>query len=262
MSHAAPAASRDELIRDHLPLVRRVAYNLARRLPPNVDVHDLVGAGTEGLLKAADHFDPAVCIEFEPYAYTRVRGAMLDELRLYDHVTRYGRQRAAEIADAIADLQHAHRRAPTEDEIADHLGIELERFHRWTGELAAGLSLRGVCSVHPDIAPSSLPRPDDEALDNDLKRRLAAALRLLPVRMQQVLALYYQEECTQLEIADIIGVTESRVCQILGEAAMRLRGMLEDGWRGRRAASKHGWRGRYNYRAVTRSVTTVCSSAA
>jgi RNA polymerase sigma factor for flagellar operon FliA len=221
-------SSRDDLIRLGLPLVRRMAFRMARRLPPNVDVNDLIGAGTEGLLKAVQYYDAERYPQFEPYAKTRIRGAILDELRANDSLTRYGRSRMAEITNTIKELQHRLGRQPAEDEIAARMGIPLEQYQRLTGDLMRGPTLQGLSSVSADDAESGNATPDALLLDSDLKRRLAAAMSKLSERTQQVLALYYQEECTQAEIGEILGVTESRVCQILGEATARLRALLED----------------------------------
>ena len=221
-------AGREDLVRLGLPLVRRMAFRMARRLPPNVDVNDLIGAGTEGLLKAVHHYDPERYPHFEPYAKTRIRGAILDELRANDSLTRYGRSRMAEITNTIKELQQQLGRQPAEDEIAERLGMPLDQYQRLTGDLMRGPTLQGLSSVQADDAESSNAGPDTALLDNDLKRRLALAMAKLTERTQQVLALYYQEECTQAEIGEILGVTESRVCQILGEATARLRAMLDE----------------------------------
>jgi RNA polymerase sigma factor FliA len=227
-SNRAEPAGREDLIRLGLPLVRRMAFRMARRLPPNVDVNDLIGAGTEGLLKAVQYYDAERYPHFEPYAKTRIRGAILDELRANDSLTRYGRSRMAEITNTIKQLQHKLGRQPAEDEIAERLGMPLEQYQRLTGDLMRGPTLQGLSSVSADDAESSAATPDAVLLDSDLKRRLAAAMSKLTERTQQVLALYYQEECTQAEIGQILGVTESRVCQILGEATARLRAMLDE----------------------------------
>jgi RNA polymerase sigma factor for flagellar operon FliA len=224
----AQEKEREELIREGLPLVRRMAFRMARRLPPNVDVNDLIGAGTEGLLKAVQYYDAERYPQFEPYAKTRIRGAILDELRANDSLTRYGRSRMAEITNTIKELQNRLGRQPAEDEIALRMGIPLEQYQRLTGDLMRGPTLQGLSSVQADDAESGIAGPDAQLMDSDLKRRLSVALSKLSERNQQVLALYYQEECTQSEIGHILGVTESRVCQILGEATARLRAMLDD----------------------------------
>jgi len=215
--------SRDELIEKGLPLVRRQAFRLARRLPPNVDVGDLIGAGTEGLLKAVEGYDHDRFPRFEAYADSRIRGAILDELRASDSMTRHGRRRLSEVSKAIRKLQLELGRSPEEDEVARELGMELEAYQQLTEDLARGPALGRLGEDDPDEVAGPLGDPAT-ILDQRLtKQALAKAIHRLPERTQTVLALYYQEECTQAEIGKILGVTESRVCQILGEAHARLR---------------------------------------
>lgn len=224
-SNQASAASqdRDEMIQRGLPLVRRLAFRLARRLPPNVDVGDLIGAGTEGLLKAVDAYDPTRVPRFESYAETRIRGAILDELRSNDSMTRHGRRRLAEVSKAVRKLQAELGRAPEEEEIASELGMELEAYQQLAEGLARGPALARLGEADPDEVDGGWADPAAIATEKQLKAELVAAIQRLPKRTQTVLALYYQEECTQAEIGKILGVTESRVCQILGEAVARLR---------------------------------------
>ena len=224
---ASPRPSRDELIAIGLPIVRRVAFRLARRLPPNVDVGDLIGAGSEGMLKAIDAWDASRAPSFEAYLDARVRGAILDELRASDVMTRHGRRRLSETARAVRKLEQRLGRSPEEQEIAGELGLALEVYQKLAEDLARGPAL-GRLGEDPDGVQSGNSGPADAFLGGELRGRLRGALGKLPQRQQQVLALYYQEECTQLEIGKILGVTESRVCQILGDATVRLRAFLEE----------------------------------
>lgn len=219
--------SRDGLITLGLPIVRRMAFRMARRLPPNVDVGDLIGAGTEGLIKAAEAFDPTRHPRFEPYAEARIRGAILDELRSNDSMTRHGRRRLAEVTKTIRDLQQDLGRQPTEEEVAESLGMPLDQYHKLTESLARGPALARLGEVDPDAVASGTFDPSSVLDEKQLKVRLIEAIRTLPERTQMVLALYYQEECTQAEIGEILGITESRVCQILGDCIARLRAKLE-----------------------------------
>ena len=219
--------SRDDLIALGIPRVRRIAFRLARRLPPNVDVGDLIGAGTEGLLKAVAAYDPKVQPRFEAYADTRIRGAMLDELRAHDQMTRHGRKRMGEVTRAIRKLRQDLGREPEEEEIAAALGMELEAYQKLAETLARGPALGRLGEVDPEEIDSGHSDALNIFEKKQLKIRLAEAIGELPERTQMVLALYYQEECTQAEIGEILSVTESRVCQLLGEAAARLRARLE-----------------------------------
>jgi RNA polymerase sigma factor FliA len=221
-----PRPSRDELIAIGLPMVRRTAFRLARRLPPNVEVGDLLGAGTEGLLKAVDRYDAARNPRFEPYAEARIRGAILDELRASDTMTRHGRRRLSEVSRTIRSLESVLGRSPEEHEVATALGITLEAYQRLAEDLAKGPALARLGEIDPDEVASSEDDPVTTLGERELRPRVAAAIHELPERTQTVLALYYQEECTQAEIGKILGVTESRVCQILGDATARLRGAL------------------------------------
>lgn len=223
---AARAPSRDELIKTGMELVRRIAFRMVRRLPPNVEVDDLIGAGAEGLIKAVGAYNPERHPNFEPYAKVRIRGAILDELRANDSLTRYGRSRLSEVSTAIRDLQSELGRQPSEDEVADRLGIPLEQYQRLAGDLARGPALTRLGAVDPDDVDGQSQDPSSAYDDVELKQQLVEAMKSLPERTQKVLALYYQEECTQAEIGEILGVTESRVCQILGEASARLRALM------------------------------------
>ena len=218
--------TREELVTRGLPIVRRLAFRLVRRLPPNVDVGDLIGAGSEGLLKAVEAYDPAEDKRFEPYATVRIRGAMLDELRAWDSMTRHGRRRLAEVTRAVQQLNQSLGRQPTEEEVAELLGMPLNDYQKLVESLARGPALGQLGELEPDELASSNLNPAAILDQKEMHRELAKAIKRLPERMQLVMALYYQEECTQAEIGRILEVTESRVCQILGEATVRLRAAL------------------------------------
>lgn len=208
-----------QLIHEHLPLVRSIAFGVSRRLPANVDVDDLISAGTEGLLTAVRRYDALRCPHFEAYASGRIRGAIYDELRGYDFLTRYGRDRTREIARVVGRHETRSGRAPTEGEIADSLGISLPKYQR----LAAALWRRSEAS---DEAASDATQ-ETGLLARELKARLAHAITTLPARTQRAVLLYYRDGCRQHEIGKVLGVTESRVCQILGRAALQLRALLD-----------------------------------
>lgn len=228
LTTTTPRASeeRTRLIEIGIPLVRRIAFRMARRLPASVEVDDLISAGTEGLLRAVDAYDPTRNDRFEPYAESRIRGAILDELRAADVLTRHGRSRMALVSRTIAQLEHQLKRAPTEEEIAQALGMELAEYQQLAMELARAPAIGRLGEHDPDDVASAALDPAALFAEAELRGHLVKAIRALPERTQQVLALYYQHECTQSEIGKILGVTESRVCQILGEATARLRAKL------------------------------------
>lgn len=218
--------SRDELIRMGLPWVRRIAFRIAKRLPPNVDVGDLIGSGSEGLVKAADAFDPARHPRFRAYAEARIRGAILDELRTQDPMTRHGRRRLAEVTRRVRELTLSLGRPPEEAEIADALDMSLADYRKLATDLAKAPALARTGEIDPDRMGGNGADVHSIAERREEKRLVADAIDQLPERMRMVLALYYQEQCTQAEIGKILGVTEGRVCQILGEAAVRIRAQL------------------------------------
>ncbi len=231
--------SRDELIQRGLPIVRRLAFRLARRLPPNVDVGDLIGAGTEGLLKAIEAYDASNAARFETYAESRVRGAILDELRAQDALTRHGRRQMGEVTRVMRKLESELGRMPEEQEVATALGLDLEAYHKLAENLSRAPALANLGALDPDDVPGA----SDSAVEfehRELKTQLVGAIKRLPERTQTVLALYYQEECTLAEIGEILGVTESRVCQILGDATARLRASLDTSRAPARAATSSG----------------------
>ncbi len=221
-----PRLDRRELIELGTPLVRRLAFRFARRLPRSVQLDDLVSSGMEGLLRAADAYDPARNDRFEPYAERRIRGAMLDELRGADSMTRHGRARATSMRRAEQRLEKTLSRAPTEDEIAKELGVSVERYRQAVCEIASTPSLGRMSEHGADDVASHEPDPATLCAASEQRAQLAAELSKLPPRSLEVVALYYQHECTQAEIGQMLGVTESRVCQILGDALSRLRKKL------------------------------------
>jgi RNA polymerase sigma factor for flagellar operon FliA len=217
-----------------MPMVRRIAMRMVRRLPRHVQVADLVSAGWVGLLEACARFDADMPgDELEAYASYRVRGAMLDHLRRMDPATRQARNTSRRIARVIRDLNQSLGRAAAEEEIAESLGLDLDGYREMLGSMAgAGMTrLEMVDFDEIDAARSAMPVDRFEAPDEAAEKRLladavAAAITTLPERLQQVVALYYQEGCTLREIGAVLDLTESRVCQLHAEAMHRLRAAI------------------------------------
>lgn len=224
---------RDALVLRHLPQVRIVARRLAERLPPHVELADLVGAGILGLIDAVSKFDASRDVSLATYAQFRIRGAILDSLRSQDWGSRRLRRLARRIADARRALTLSLGRYPADAELAAHLGISLEDYHDHRRH-AHSLEIARFADPADDetrgVALGDLPAPGLDALEgllrSEFKTRLSAAADALPVRERRVVALYYLEELTMSEVAARMGVSESRVSQLHSSALARLKKTL------------------------------------
>lgn len=221
-------------VNEFAPLVKRIAYQLAARLPASVQVDDLMQAGMLGLLDAIGNFDENQGAQFETYATQRIRGAMLDELRGIDWVPRSVRKNARDIENAMSALQQKLGQAPSEQQIADALHVGLAEYQSMLAD-ARGHQLLYYEDFHnEDGDPVELNLADTrqtpfEAIqDSGLQSAVVRAIEGLPEREKIMMALYYQEDLNLKEIGAIMGVSESRVCQIHAQAVMRLRSKLKD----------------------------------
>ena len=208
-------------------LVKRVAYHLSSRLPNNIAIEDLVQAGMEGLLQARRVFDASRGINFELFAKTRIRGAMLDEVRRISFSTRNVISTKRKQDEIIRDLTQKLGRQPKNTEVANELGISIEEYE--SDRLLAG----SAEFVSTDESPEAFDEidenrggPEAELEQAEGIQALTAAIEKLPERSQQILALYYQEEMNLKEIGEILNVSESRISQILSETAGRLRKLM------------------------------------
>ena len=233
-TNVAPAgyATDEELIVENVTLVKRIAHHLAARLPATIDINDLMQAGMIGLLEAAKNFDPSRGASFDTYAGIRIRGSMLDEVRKHDWTPRSVHQKSRQVSEAIRAIEFEAGRAATPTEIADRMGITIDEYHAILRDTAGCrlFSLEESMEEHGyrgDL-PSSDSETPDQALDkSQFRAGLAASIGKLPEREQLVLSLYYEQELNLKEIGEILGVSESRVCQIHGQAMLRLRAMVE-----------------------------------
>ena len=224
---------RDALVEAHLAQVKFIVDRIAARLPRSVDRDDLIGAGLLGLLDAAAKFDPSRGVQFKTYAELRVRGAVLDSLRMLDCAPRSARQRAKEVEAAYLHIERTHGRPATEQEVADFLGVPLHDFQIELGELR-WLTVASIDEEDADGTTAIAQRiPGDSSLipsivyeRTEQRERLSAAVDRLPERERQVIALYYVEELTMKEVGAVLGVSESRVCQIHTQAVLHLRAAL------------------------------------
>ena len=233
MYNAAGQINKDQLIQRYAPLVKRVACHLMARLPASVQVDDLVQNGMLGLLDAISRFETGLGGQFEAYAMQRIRGAMLDGLRENDWLPRSLRRDCRRIEQAIAQLEQQHGRAPTETELAEALDVSLPDYQKMLQD-ARGHQLVYledlVVEEGDDFLECHLVTDDADPLrqleDEDLRRALVQGIEMLPEREKLMMALYYEQDLNLREIGEVMGVTESRVCQLHSQAVMRLRARI------------------------------------
>ena len=232
-------SAREKLILHYAPLVKYVASRVATGLPANVEQADLVSYGMFGLMDALGKFEPGRGNKFETYAIPRIKGAIIDELRAMDWVPRSIRFKAREIDKANADLEAMLKRQPSEKELAERLGISLRELHDVVSQISfvSVLALDEMVSVGADRGEqvSLIDTLADKGIDptqgvesQETRGLLAAAINDLSEREKIVVTLYYFEGLTLAEIGEILGVTESRVCQIHTKAVGVLRGQLTE----------------------------------
>ncbi|HJQ73961.1 MAG TPA: FliA/WhiG family RNA polymerase sigma factor, partial [Gaiellaceae bacterium] len=236
-AYGALLGNREEVLRRHLPLVRRVVQRLASRKPPHIELDDLVSWGIVGLLDAIGKYDPKKEASFATYAQFRIRGAILDHLRSLDWVPRSVRQKASLIEKTAHTLEGTLGRPPTEEEIARELGIGLDDYQELltrVGEMSLfSLEDLGFGSGEERL---NLERSVEDGEEDPLGALLtqervdlvAAAIARLPEREKTVITLYYHEELTMKEVGAVLGLTESRVSQLHSQAMLRLKGPLSD----------------------------------
>ena len=217
--------ARDRLVVHYAPLVKFVAGRVRSGLPASVDQNDLVSDGVIGLMDAVDKFEPERGLQFQTYAVTRVRGAIVDGLRTSDWVPRSVREKIRDIDAAQTRLEAQLGRSPTDREVADELGVSVEELRK-VYTLTAHTSVVSFETVVDEDAPGSTT--DLPGADDDLPPGFLRAVRELAERDQVVVALYYWERLTLAEIGQVLGVTESRVSQLHSRATMQLRRKLLD----------------------------------
>jgi len=234
----ADAEERERLILEHLPQVRLIARRIRDRLPDNVSLDDLVSAGIVGLIAAVDQYDPAHNVKLKTYAEHKIRGAILDSLRGLDWAPRQRRKKAKQIEFAICRAEQRLRRIPDEDEIAAEMGVDLKEYHRWLVEVQ-GLNIGSLEYTSEDGEGKGLLEylSDDQdqlpsrALErSELEQLLSAAIRRIPPMERTVLGLYYLEELTLREIAQVVDLHESRISHLKSQAILRLRADIEKVW--------------------------------
>jgi RNA polymerase sigma factor for flagellar operon FliA len=235
MYTATGLIDKQQYLVEFAPLVKRIAHHMMVKLPASVAVDDIIQAGMIGLLDAVNRYEEAQGAQFETYAVQRIRGAILDELRGADWMPRGLRKNLRMIEAAVRTLGHRFGRPPGEQELADELHMPLAEYQRMLQEA------RGYQIIHYDDfnesddehfldrnCPDQHPSPLDALLDENLRAALIQAIEDLPEREKTVMGLYYEEELNLREIGEVLGVSESRVCQLHSQAIARLRSRLRD----------------------------------
>jgi RNA polymerase sigma factor for flagellar operon FliA len=234
-THQPITATPAEIVEQHTALVRRIAYHLVTRLPATVQADDLIQSGMIGLLEASRNYRPTHGASFETYAGIRIRGAMLDEIRRQDWAPRSLFRKMRQVSEAMREIENSEARDARDSEVAERLGMSLTEYHRIlkdasghkvfsTEELNSGLD-----SVSSGMF-GNISGPLDSLEGDEFRRSLSRAVGSLPEREKMVMSLYYDHELNLREIGELLGVTESRVCQIHGQAVLRLQARLRD-WR-------------------------------
>ena len=229
---------REALIRQHVPLVRRLAHHMIAKLPPNIELDDLIQVGMIGLTEALTRFEAAQGVQFETFATQRIRGAMLDELRDGDWMSRSSRKSQKDIEKAVQRVEQQLGRSPLESEIAAEMGLSLPDYQSLLGKVR-GMQLvyledmtrggeegeEGFLERH-DVSGNDGADPVELLRDQRLRTALVKAIESLPEREQYIMGMYYEHDMNLKEIAAVLGVTESRICQLHSQSIARLRAKM------------------------------------
>jgi RNA polymerase sigma factor for flagellar operon FliA len=237
MRRAGDFARRDAMIVEHMPLVKYLVGRIVPQLPPHLDPQDLISAATVGLINAADRFDPDRGVLFKTFAEQHVRGAIIDELRSYDVLSRSMREKYKRLERAVLNLEHKLGRNPTSEEVAAALNISLDEYYAilddvhvftfislddsWEDAEGSPLCLAEVLSEREEKSPQQ------QVMMMQLAEALGQAIETLPEKERQAVALYYNEDFNLKEIGEVLGLTESRISQLISQAMVRMRGKLK-----------------------------------
>jgi RNA polymerase sigma factor for flagellar operon FliA len=239
LSNEIPPTLKEQIVLDHTPLIRYIVNRIAIRLPSHIDLDDLHNTGVIGLMDAIDKYDPDKNCKFKTYAEFRIKGAILDQLRSLDWVPRSVRQKSRRLERAYGEVEQRLGRTASEDEVADSLGIQIDKFHELLNQVR-GISLvnleeiRGT-NADGDRAGTFADIVEDVHSENpfaslkltESKQLIADTIGTLPEKERLVISLYYYEDLNMKEIGAILGITESRVCQIHTKSVLRLRAKLK-----------------------------------
>jgi len=239
-SRDIPAQLKEQIVLEHTPLIRYIVNRIAVRLPSHIDLDDLHNTGVIGLMDAIEKYDPEKNCKFKTYAEFRIKGAILDQLRSLDWVPRSVRQKSRRLERAYGEVEQRLGRSASDDEVADSLGLQLDKFHELLNQVR-GISLvnleeiRGTNSdgdrtgTYADIIEDvNSENPFASLKLAEMKQVIAQTISALPEKERLVISLYYYEDLNMKEIGGILGITESRVCQIHTKSVLQLRAKLSD----------------------------------
>jgi RNA polymerase sigma factor for flagellar operon FliA len=230
---------KEQIIQDMLPYIKYTAYRLAWRLPPQLTIDDLISVGIMGLLDAIERFDPSRSTTLKTFAEYRIKGAMLDELRSAEWAPKHLQKKINELKNAFSHLEKTLGRPPSEEEVAECLGIALEELFRLMNDASGAVTLsldeiesrvdsgNGDYNIHEHIMDEDTDSPLVSAEKADMKRILAEAIEELPERERVILSLYYWDELTFKEIGKVLNLSESRVSQLHAKALLLIKAKLE-----------------------------------
>jgi RNA polymerase sigma factor for flagellar operon FliA len=236
MYNAKGRTSTDKLLHDHMPMVKKLAFQLKAKLPANVEVDDLIQAGMIGLLDAINKYEVVETAQFETYAVQRIRGSMLDELRSNDWLPRTIRQNMRKVESAMTELRQQLQRPPTETEIAQKLDVSLAVYQKMLADNAGhqliyfeDFQTEGEDGDHflDRFQSDDLSDPLAGLMDHGFKAAVISAIDALPERDKLIMSLYYEQELNLKEIGAVLEITESRVSQLHSQAIGRIRGILK-----------------------------------
>ncbi len=232
MYTAVQHQTRDELLIDYAPLVKRIAYHLLAKLPPSVQVDDLIQAGMIGLLEAAAQYDSAQGASFRTYAGIRIRGSMLDEMRRLDWTPRSVHRKARKVAEQVSKIENETGRDARDVDVIAALGISMNEYHQILNDVSTSkiFSFDQIDSQNgdTDMFSDSENNPINVLQKHGFKLGLAEAIGNLSERDQLIMSLYYEEELNLKEIGEVLGVSESRVSQIHGRIMLKLRTVMSE----------------------------------
>jgi len=221
----------DQIVR-HASLVKRIAYHLLNRLPPTVQIDDLIQAGMIGLLEAASNFNPDMGASFETFAGIRIRGSMIDEIRRSDWTPRSVHRKFRSVTDAIRKIENDTGEDAKDADVAAALGISLSEYHQILIDSSSS-RIYSIDTMEDNLQDAAIPSssentPDESFISDEYRQQLTESIRLLPEKEQLVMSLYYDDELNFREIGEILDVTESRICQLHGQALLRVKARMSE----------------------------------